>query len=50
MTLDFGLSELVPTLEEFLLIRQAQAEAAQNAAFFSVSSAMAAGRAGSAAR
>lgn len=32
MTVDFGLSELVPTLEELLLIRQAQAEAEQNAA------------------
>lgn len=32
MTLDLGLSELVPTLEELLLIRQAQAEAEQNAA------------------
>lgn len=32
MTLDLGLSELLPTLEELLLIRQAQAEAEQNAA------------------
>lgn len=32
MTLNLGLSELVPTLEELLLIRQAQAEAEQNAA------------------
>lgn len=32
MTLDLGLSELAPTLEELLLIRQAQAEAEQNAA------------------
>ena len=32
MTVDFGLSELVPMLEELLLIRQAQAEAEQNAA------------------
>lgn len=32
MTLDLGLSELLPTLEELLLIRQAQAEAERNAA------------------
>lgn len=32
MALDFELNELIPTLEELLLIRQAQAEAEQNAA------------------
>lgn len=32
MTVDFGLSELVPTLEELLLIRQTYTEAEQNAA------------------